>query len=43
MFLSFELIFDLAACKYRMYFGIFLSAKIAKLKVKNDHRSMSSN
>ena len=30
-FLRFKLIFDLAACKDRMYFGIYLSAKITKL------------
>ena len=27
-FLSFKFIFDLVACKDRMYFGIYLSAKI---------------
>ena len=31
MFLSFKLIFDLVACKDRMNFGIYLSAKITKL------------
>ena len=30
-FLRFKVIFDLAACKYRMYLGIYLSAKITKL------------
>ena len=30
-FLSFKLIFDLVACKDRMYFGIYLPAKITKL------------
>lgn len=30
-FLRFKLIFDLVACKDRMYFGIYLSAKITKL------------
>jgi len=29
-FLSFKLIFDLVACKDRMYFGIYLSAKITE-------------
>ena len=29
-FLSFKLIFDLVACKDRMYFGIYLSAEITK-------------
>ena len=30
-FSSFTLIFDLVACKDRMYFGIYLSAEIPKL------------
>ena len=30
-FFSFTLIFDLVACKDRMYFGIYLSSEIPKL------------
>ena len=30
-FFSFKLIFDLLACKDRMYFGIYLLAEITKL------------
>ena len=30
-FFSFKLIFDVVACKDRMYFGIYLSAEITKL------------
>ena len=34
-FLSFKLIFDLATCKDRMYFGIYLSVKITKSRKIN--------
>ena len=34
-FLSFKLIFDVAACKDRMYFGIYLSVKITNSRKIN--------
>ena len=48
--LSLKLIFDLVACKDRMYFGIYLSAKITKflasiheLELENDRGAVKTS